>query len=143
MPGSSWREIPGSGDSADVLVIVKESWTLKLSGSLKEGNRLKVSLTEQNLLGLGHQVSGAVTLIPDATPRLGFDTNYSMQNIHGSFVTGRLEYAKMPGKETTGLGALPRARLSRPPLRRRVGPEADLDRSAGFTPFRGRQHVPI
>ncbi|MCX5800166.1 MAG: hypothetical protein NTX17_02080 [Candidatus Eisenbacteria bacterium] len=95
--------IPESRDSADVRVIVKETWTLQLSGSLKEGNRLKVSLAEKNLLGLGHQVSVAATLDPNATPRLGFDTNYSMQNIHGSFITGKLEYVKMPGKETAGL----------------------------------------
>jgi hypothetical protein len=96
-------KIPGSRDSADVRVIVKEAWTLQLSGSLKEGNRLKVSLADQNLLGLGHQVSVAATLDPSATPRLGFNTNYSMQNIHGSFITGKLEYVKMPGKETAGL----------------------------------------
>ena len=94
-------QIPGGGDSADVLVIVKESWTLTLSGSLKEGNRLKVSLAEQNLLGLGHQISGAVTSIPHV--RSSFDTKYSVQNIRGSFVTGQAEYVKMPDKETVGL----------------------------------------
>ncbi len=101
----------GSGDSADVRVIVKEAWTLNLSGSLKEGNRLKVSLAEQNILGLGHQVSVAATLFPNTTPRLGFDTNYSVQNIRGSFITGALEYVKMPGKETAGF-ALSRELIS-------------------------------
>ena len=96
-------QIPESSDSVDVRVIVKETWTLQLSESLKEGNRLKVSLVEQNLLGLGHQVSVATTLNPDAIPRWGFDTNYSVQNIHGSFITGELDYLKMPGKEAAGL----------------------------------------
>ncbi len=96
-------QIPGSGDSVDVGVIVKETWTLKLSETLREGNRLKVSLAEQNLLGLGHQVYVAGTLDPKATPRLGFDASYSMQNIRGSFITGSLEYAKLSGKETAAL----------------------------------------
>ncbi|RPJ49242.1 MAG: hypothetical protein EHM19_00815 [Candidatus Latescibacterota bacterium] len=96
-------QAPGSGDSADVQVIVKEAWTLELSVSPKEPNGLKVGLAEQNLFGLGHQVSVAGRLVPDATPRLGWDTNYAMQNIHGSFVTGKLEYVKMPGRESAGL----------------------------------------
>jgi hypothetical protein len=91
------------GDSTDVRVIVKESWTLKLSESLKQGNRLKVSLAEENLLGLGHQVSVAVTRMPKAKPRLGFDASYSVQNIRGSFVTGTLGYVKMPAQESAGL----------------------------------------
>ena len=121
-------QIPGSSDSADVLVIVKETWTLELSGSLKEGNRLKVSLAEQNLLGLGHQISGAVTMIPNVRP--GFDTKYSMQNIRGSFVTGKVEYVKMPDKETAGL-ALSRELIS-PVLRYAGG--LDLRRTSITVP---------
>jgi hypothetical protein len=97
-------QAPESGDSADVLVIVKETWTLELSVTPKEGNGLKGGLAEQNLFGLGHQVSVTGRLIPDANPRLGWDTDYSVQNIHGSFITGKLEYVKMPGKESMGLG---------------------------------------
>ena len=94
--------IPGSGDSADVRVIVKETWTLRLSG-LRGGKHLKATLTERNLLGLGHQVSAAGARNPDVTPRLGFRAKYSVSNIHGSFITGTLEYVKMPGNETTDL----------------------------------------
>jgi hypothetical protein len=100
--------IPGSADSADVLVIVKESWALTLSGSLKEGNRLKVRLADRNLLGLGHQVSTAVTLVPDGTSRLESDMSYAAHNIFGSFIDGELEYLNMPGREAVGL-ALSRA----------------------------------
>ena len=95
--------IPESADSADVLVIVKESWALTLSGSLKEGNRLKVKLAQQNLLGLGHRVSAAVTLIPDGTSRFGFDMSYAVPNILGSFINGELEYRNMPGQKMAGL----------------------------------------
>jgi hypothetical protein len=101
-------QIPGSGDSADVLIVAKESWTLMLSGSMKEEDHLKVSLAEQNLLGLGHEISGAVTMIPNVRSR--FDTKYSVQNIRGSFVTGQVEYLNAPGKEATAFG------LSREPI---------------------------
>jgi hypothetical protein len=120
------EQIPGSRDSADVRVIVKESWTLKLSESLREGNRLKVSLAEQNLLGLGQEIAVAATMVPKASPRLGVDAHYTVQNIHGSFVSGKLGYAKVSGRETEGL-ALSRELVS-PVLRYAGG--LDLMRAA-------------
>lgn len=92
-------ERPGSGDSVNVLVIVKESWGLALSASPKEGNGLKTSLTEQNLLGLGHEVSGALTIVPDLRPT--FDAEYSVDNIRGYFVDGQVGYARSPWKRAT------------------------------------------
>lgn len=90
-----------SDDPAELVIIVKESWSLMLSGSLKEGNRLKVSLTERNVLGLGHRVSGALTLTPDAGSRV--DTKYSAQNIRGSFVDADMAYFTMPDEREVGL----------------------------------------
>jgi len=95
--------IPESADSADVLVLVKESWALTLSGRLKEDNRLKVRIVEQNILGLGHEISAAVTQTPDDTSRVGFDMRYAVPNILGSFIDGGLEYRNMLGKKTAGL----------------------------------------
>jgi hypothetical protein len=93
---------PGGGDSVNVLVIVRESWTLKLAGSLKEGNGFRASLTEQNLFGLGQQISGTLTAIPGISPRV--DARYSVQNIRGSFVTGQAGYSKMPGEKAIAFG---------------------------------------
>jgi hypothetical protein len=121
--------IPGSGDSVDVRVIVKETWTLKLSG-LRGGDHLKATLTERNLLGLGHQVSVAGALNPNASPRLGYHANYSVSNIHGSFIAGTLEYLKIPGNETVGL-ALSRELIS-PVLRYAGG--LDLRRTSIAVP---------
>jgi hypothetical protein len=95
--------LPGNADSADVLVTVKETWTLTLSGSLKEGNRLNVRLAERDLLGLGHQISAAVTLVPPDTSRMGFDMRYAVPSIVGSFIDGELEYLNKPGERSAGL----------------------------------------
>jgi hypothetical protein len=90
---------PGVGDSVDVLILVKETWTLRFSQSLKEGNRMKVTLAERNLLGLGHQVSAAGMLAPHATSRSGFDAHYAVSNLHGTFVSGMVEYVRLPDQE--------------------------------------------
>jgi hypothetical protein len=92
-----------AGDSTDVLVIVKDSWTLSLSVTPKDGNRLNVSLAEKNLVGLGHSVSGAVTLSPRAHQKPELAAGYALSNIQGSFIAGKLNYAKKRGQETSGL----------------------------------------
>ena len=90
-----------SGDSTDVLVLAKEAWSLMLSGGIKEGDHLKVRLADRNVFGLGHQISGAMTFIPEARPQ--FVADYSVQNIRGSFITGELEYARRPDRSSAGL----------------------------------------
>jgi hypothetical protein len=90
---------PGGSDSVNVLVIVRESWTLMLSGSPTDPSGLKGSLTEQNLYGLGHEVSGSVTVIKHVRPR--YDVSYSVQNIRGTFVNGQLRHLSMPTEKTT------------------------------------------
>lgn len=90
-------------DSVDVLVIVKDAWTLNLSGRLLEQNGVRVSLAEQNLMGLGHGVSVAATVLPNETQKLGYHADYSVQNIGGSFITGGLKFADMPAEASAGL----------------------------------------
>lgn len=88
-------------ESASILVIVKDQWSLLLSGSLKKGNGFKLSMTERNILGMGHQVSSSITTVSHTIPRFG--VNYSVQNIKGSFITGKLAYLKVPDINTVGL----------------------------------------
>ena len=88
-------------ESASILVIVKDQWSLLLSGNLKKGNGFKFNMTERNILGMGHQISNSITYIPNTTPRYGM--SYSVQNIHGSFITGKLSYLKIPDINSMGL----------------------------------------
>lgn len=88
-------------ENASILVIVKNQWSLLLSGGLKKKNGFKLIMTERNILGMGHQISNSITYIPNTTPRFGM--SYSMQNIHGSFITGKLNYLKVPDINTVGL----------------------------------------
>lgn len=92
---------PAGADSVEVLVLVKDRWGLEVSGSLKEGNRIDVDVSEQNLLGLGHRASVGVTFIPQAAPGSGFDAGYSVSNFGRSFIAGELAYADRPSAETT------------------------------------------
>jgi hypothetical protein len=88
-------------ESASILVIVKEQWSLVFTGSLKKGNGFKLSMTELNILGMGHQISSSIINIPHTAPQFGI--NYAIQNIQGSFITGKLTYLKEHDMKTEGL----------------------------------------
>ena len=88
-------------ESASILVIVKDQWSLVLSGNLKKENGFKLNMTEGNIFGMGHQISSSITNIPHTTPRFGM--SYSVQNIQGSFITGKLNYLKVPDIKKMGL----------------------------------------
>ena len=90
-----------NNDSVSILVIVKDQWSLMLTGSQKQGNGFSLSMTERNIGGLGHQISSSMSYISPNPLRFGI--NYSVQNIHGSFVTGKLTYLKLADIKMEGL----------------------------------------
>ncbi|MFC1509784.1 hypothetical protein ACFL60_08910, partial [Candidatus Omnitrophota bacterium] len=87
--------------SASILVIVKDQWSLLLSGNVKKGNGFRFNITERNILGMGHQISNSITYISNTIPRFGM--SYSVQNVQGSFITGKMNYLKTPDFNTVGL----------------------------------------
>lgn len=88
-------------DDVSILVIVKDQWSLLLSGNVKKMNGFKLNVTERNIFGMGHQISNSITYIPNTTPRFGM--SYSVQNLQGSFITGKLSYLKVPDVKKLGV----------------------------------------
>ncbi len=87
--------------NASILVIVKDQWSLILLGGLKKNNGFNLNLTERNFLGMGHHISSSITNIPHTNPQFGI--SYSVQNIQGSFITGKLNYLKYSDIKKVGL----------------------------------------
>ena len=88
-------------DSVSILVIVKDQWSLVVSGNLKKKNGFNLNIEERNILGIGQQISGSLTSVPDTTPLIGM--SYSDQNILGSLINGKLFYLEVPDIKSMGL----------------------------------------
>lgn len=79
-----------SSDSIDVKVRVLDSWSLIPNGSLSS-NQSSVKLTERNLLGFGHQISGSLENRFSPKEQAIF-ARYTINNIKNSFIKLDLEY---------------------------------------------------
>lgn len=84
-------DIPNSKDSIDIKIRVLDSWTLIPTGSLSSSES-SVKLTERNILGFGHLISGNIKNRFDTKERAVY-AQYSINNIKNTYFRLDLEYA--------------------------------------------------
>lgn len=82
--------ISTASDSIDIKIRVLDSWSLIPNGSLS-GNQSSVKVTERNILGFGHQISGELENKFSPKEQAVF-AQYSVNNIKNSFIKLDLEY---------------------------------------------------
>jgi hypothetical protein len=80
-----------TSDSVDVKIRVLDSWTLIPNGSMS-GSQNSVKVTERNIMGFGHQISGELAN-RIATNENARYAQYSVSNIKNSFIRLELAYA--------------------------------------------------
>lgn len=85
-------ENTSTNDSIDVLVKVLDSWSIKPRLSLS-GNRIGAGVTEENLLGLGHEVSFLYNS-DFKEKQNNISGNYMAYNILGSFINAGISGEK-------------------------------------------------
>ncbi|MQP25814.1 hypothetical protein GFJ94_12140 [Flavobacterium sp. LMO8] len=83
--------IPTSKDSVDIKVRVLDSWTLIPNGSLSS-TESSVKLTERNILGFGHLISGNIKNRFDTNERATF-AQYTISNIKNTYIRLDFDYA--------------------------------------------------
>lgn len=77
-------------DSVDLFIRVLDNWSLipKIEVS---SSRLKIDLTDKNILGLGHEFQNAFTW-NHTNGRHAYNTNYFIPNIRNSYINANLHY---------------------------------------------------
>lgn len=84
-------DIANSKDSIDIKIRVLDSWTLIPTGSLSSSES-SVKLTERNILGFGHLISGNIKNRFDTKERAVY-AQYSINNIKNTYIRLDLDYA--------------------------------------------------
>ncbi len=84
-------DIPKNKDSIDIKIRVLDSWTLIPTGSLSSAES-SAKLTERNILGFGHLISGNVKNRFDTKERATY-AQYSINNIKNTFIRFDFNYA--------------------------------------------------
>lgn len=83
-------DIPKNKDSIDIKIRVLDSWTLIPTGTLSS-TESSAKLTERNILGFGHLISGNVKNRFDTKERATY-AQYSINNIKNTFVRFDFNY---------------------------------------------------
>lgn len=94
-------------DSVDLMVLVQDVWSIVPDGSWT-GNRLNISLKEQNFLGTGQQFR-AEQVSNLSSGKSWYNLNYNIPNIDNSYINTQLAY----NQEENG-GFTKSVRINRP-----------------------------
>lgn len=82
--------IANNPDSVDVVIRALDTWSLIPNGNLSN-SKMEAKLTERNLIGLGHQLSGTYkTRFEDKEKAV--DAQYVVTNIKNSFIRFTMDY---------------------------------------------------
>ncbi len=84
--------IPGSPDSIDVILLVKDLIPLGVSAEISRPDAGNASLGYYNIFGYGHQFQTTAYWDGRHAPFMGYKLLYGIPNIQGSFISSELEY---------------------------------------------------
>jgi len=96
-------EIPGEPDYVDILVVTKDVYSAGFYIDLQDINAGIVEVYENNLAGVGHKLQGSFLLDASERPPTGYEFNYDINNISGSFIRSRVRYLNAFSTEKFGL----------------------------------------
>jgi len=94
--------IPVSDSEVNIIVLIKDVYSLGINADLNSINKGSVSLFDKNILGLGHELRFDVSFNPDLPNSPGFGLSYSVNNISKSFINLKLNYFYGLGEKTYG-----------------------------------------
>ncbi len=83
-------------ENADILVVVKDLWSLSMEGKLKSTSKYYVQLNESNFLGQAQELKTRFTSDTDFESRYRFEGKYLIKNAFGSFSDLELKHTNGP-----------------------------------------------
>lgn len=95
--------IPADNDEVDIQVITKDVYSL---GGTYSGSGItsgKLTLFENNIMGLGHELGFEIPFDPDKPDSPGFGVHYTADNIARSFINLIVHYRQGLGEESYGI----------------------------------------
>lgn len=96
-------EVPGNPEFVDVLIVTKDVYSAGFYANLYNLESGVIEVYENNLAGLGHKLTGSIYLNTTENPPTGFEFNYNIDNIGGSFLKSRIQYLKSFDTERYGI----------------------------------------
>ncbi len=84
---------PLNNDVVDVLILTQDVFSFGVTGGVGGVNKGQVGIYDKNILGVGHEAGITIVVHTDDTPHVGFESNYSVNNIMGNFIDFSTRYS--------------------------------------------------
>ena len=91
------------GKGLDVLIVIKDMWSIAPNFDIGNYNNFGVELVERNFIGYGHRLSGAVDYNANYQQQVGYSASYEIFNIKKSFINAELSFANSQKINQLGL----------------------------------------
>ena len=86
------RNIPGSPDSVDLVLLAQDLWPVGFSAELSDANAGNMGLWNMNMLGFGHRFTTTAFWDGGHKPLFGYQVSYGIYNLWSKFISSELEY---------------------------------------------------
>jgi hypothetical protein len=97
------KDVGANSDSVDVYIVTKDVWPRTFDLRVNSFHGGSLSLWDRNILGLGHEIQNTVFWDGNEKEAWGYEGNYSVPNIGGTFIRGRARYLDKFGNKTYGV----------------------------------------
>jgi len=89
--------IPVAEDSADIIVITKDVWSLAVDGKYYSPEIASVRLYDRNIFGTGQHFENDISMNLNDRKPIGYSGSYLVNNLFGSFISTKLTYTDSYG----------------------------------------------
>lgn len=87
------ENVTATGDSVDIIVITKDTWSLGLFFTTADFKNLNMDIWDNNILGSGMATENSLYRNPGKLPYTGLNGAYIIRNINGSFIDCKIGYS--------------------------------------------------
>ncbi len=87
-------EIPEMPEYVDVLIVMRDVFSAGFNLDLLNLESGFIDIYENNLAGIGHKLQGKVYINTTENPPTGYEFNYNIGNIGGTFIKSNIQYLK-------------------------------------------------
>ncbi|MDD2230571.1 MAG: hypothetical protein PHY48_14315, partial [Candidatus Cloacimonetes bacterium] len=84
-------------DSIDVVLILRDKFSINPGGTFSSFSKFSMQLDDRNFLGFGQQLQNTWHIDAEHKGSVGWESLYSVPNIHGTFIQGELSWQDLPG----------------------------------------------
>ncbi len=96
--------VPGATrDEVDVIILVKDLWSISFDGGASDLGDWDLTLTERNFLGLGHELRNEFDYDDINNPKVGYSGTYTINSIKNTFITADLNFVRSQNLDRTRL----------------------------------------